>query len=188
MPPSAGTVGQAPAVLATFGRISDLPSLVAASGPVHGWDGTGALTPINPFATMFSGMGIQSTDGTEWYFPQRLTDDTGAVANGNANPAQSVLDVHATMGQDLPHNLRIYAFGAHLGGQGVLHGPATGPAIQYPRRQPDVDQPPEHLRPQRPGRRLLQQRLLQEPGSVPEESRRSLTVDRNAGRLCHGLG
>jgi hypothetical protein len=31
-----------------------------------------------------------------------------------------VLDVHATMGQDLPHNLRIYAFGAHLSGQGVL--------------------------------------------------------------------
>jgi pimeloyl-ACP methyl ester carboxylesterase len=93
---------------------------VAASGPVHGWDGTGALTPIKRFATMFSGMGIQNTDGTEWYFPQRLTDDTGAVANGNANPAQSVLDVHATMGHDLPHNLRIYAFGAHLGGQGVL--------------------------------------------------------------------
>ena len=29
-----------------------------------------------------------NVDGTEWYFPQRLTDDTGAVDNGNANPAQ----------------------------------------------------------------------------------------------------
>jgi pimeloyl-ACP methyl ester carboxylesterase len=93
---------------------------VAAAGPVHGWDGTGALTPIARFATMFSGAGIQSTDGTEWYFPQRLTDDTGAVANGNANPAQSVLDVNATKGHSLPPNLRIYAFGARLGGQGVL--------------------------------------------------------------------
>jgi pimeloyl-ACP methyl ester carboxylesterase len=106
------------------------PSLIAAqahlgqglatSGQVHGWNGAGALTPIRRFATMFSGEGIKSADGTEWYFPQRLTDDTGAVANGNANPAQSVLDVHATMGHALPKNLLIYAFGARLGGEGVL--------------------------------------------------------------------
>ena len=93
---------------------------LAARGPVHGWDGRGALTPINRFATMFSGLGVNDADGTEWYFPQRLTDDTGAVDNGNANPAQSVLDLDATMGHDLPRNLRIYAFGARLGGAGVL--------------------------------------------------------------------
>jgi len=93
---------------------------IAASGPVHGWNGAGALTPINRFATMFSGAGIENVDGTEWYFPQRLTDDTGAVDNGNANPAQSVLNVHATMGHDLPRGLLIYAFGARLGGAGVL--------------------------------------------------------------------
>ena len=106
------------------------PSLAAAqahlgqgmstSGPLHGWNGRGALTPIARFATMFSGVGVQNADGTEWYFPQRLTDDSGAVANGNANPAQDVLDVTATMGHDLPRSLRIYAFGAHLGGQGIL--------------------------------------------------------------------
>jgi hypothetical protein len=62
---------------------------------------------------------VNNADGTEWYFPQRLTDDTGAVANGNANPAQSVLDVDATMGHDLPKSLLIYAFGAHLGGAAV---------------------------------------------------------------------
>jgi len=93
---------------------------IAAAGPVHGWNGSGALTPIGRFATMFSGEGIQGADGTEWYFPQRLTDDTGAVANGNANPAQSVLDVDATMGHALPKDLLIYAFGARLGGQAVL--------------------------------------------------------------------
>jgi hypothetical protein len=93
---------------------------LSASGPLHGWNGAGALTPIARFAAMFSGVGIQNTDGTEWYFPQRLTDDGGAVANGNANPAQGVLDIDATMGHDLPHSLRIYAFGAHLGGQGIL--------------------------------------------------------------------
>ena len=32
---------------------------------------------------------MNGVDGTEWYFPQRLTDDTGAVDNGNANPAQT---------------------------------------------------------------------------------------------------
>ena len=93
---------------------------IAAAGPVHGWNGSGALTPIDRFATMFSGDGIQGVDGTEWYFPQRLTDDTGAVANGNANPAQGVLDVDATMGHALPKDLLMYAFGAHLGGQAVL--------------------------------------------------------------------
>ena len=68
---------------------------------------------------MFSGEGIQNANGTEWYFPQRLTDDTSAVDNGNANPAQSVLDVDATMGHSLPKNLLIYAFGARLGGASV---------------------------------------------------------------------
>jgi pimeloyl-ACP methyl ester carboxylesterase len=92
---------------------------IAAQGPVRGWNGTGALTPINRFATMFSGEGVQNANGTEWYFPQRLTDDTGAVDNGNANPAQSVLDVNATMGHHLPKTLLIYAFGARLGGASV---------------------------------------------------------------------
>ena len=90
------------------------------SSGVYGWDSTGALTPIQRFATMFSGYPILNADGTEWYFPQRLTDDTQAVGNGNANPAQAVLDVDTTMGHDLPQSLLIYAFGAHLGGQSVL--------------------------------------------------------------------
>ena len=106
------------------------PSLLAAQahlgqglttrGLIHGWNGTGALTPIKRFATMFSGYPMKSVDGTEWYFPQRLTDDTAVVDNGNANPAQSVLGVDATMGHALPKNLLIYAFGARLGGAGVL--------------------------------------------------------------------
>jgi hypothetical protein len=89
-------------------------------GPVHGWDGAGALTPLKRFATMFSGRGFARSDGTEWYFPQRLTDDTGAVGNGIANPAQRVLGVKATMGRRLPRMLRIYAFGAALGDSEVL--------------------------------------------------------------------
>jgi len=86
----------------------------------HTWDGTGALTPITRFAAMFAGQGVQDADGTEWYFPQRLADDTGAVGNGIANPAQQILDVKSTMGRHLPHSLLIYAFGTVLGKRAVL--------------------------------------------------------------------
>jgi hypothetical protein len=92
---------------------------ITTSGPVHGWDGTGALTPITRYTTMFSGAGMNNVDGTEWYFPQRLTDDTRAVNAGNASPAQNMLGLHATMGHMLPKNLLIYAFGAALGGPDV---------------------------------------------------------------------
>jgi pimeloyl-ACP methyl ester carboxylesterase len=113
-------VGTSPAsLIAAQGHLGKGVTKTATNG-LHGWDGTGALTPIKRFATMFSGIGINNVDGTEWYFPLRLTDDTRAVNNGLANPAQAVLDVHATMGRRLPHRLKIYAFGAALGGQGVL--------------------------------------------------------------------
>ena len=74
-----------------------------------GWNSAGALTPITRFAQMFAGWGLQGVDGSEWYFPQRLTDDTGAVGDGLANPAQQVLGVDATMGRQLPRGLKIYA-------------------------------------------------------------------------------
>ena len=93
---------------------------ISPVGPLHGWDGAGALTPITRFATMFSGLGVAGADGTEWYFPERLTIDSGAVGNGLAGPAQRVLGVEATMGRELPKRLLIYAFGARLGGAGVL--------------------------------------------------------------------
>ena len=90
------------------------------TGNPAGWDDAGALTPIDRYADMFSGWGIRGHDGTAWYHPMRLTIDSGAVADGNANPAQRILDVDATHGHDLPKGLRVYAFGAALGGAGVL--------------------------------------------------------------------
>jgi pimeloyl-ACP methyl ester carboxylesterase len=93
---------------------------LAASGDPRGWDDAGELTPIQRYAEMFSGTGLTSLDGTAWYHPQRLTIDSRVVAAGNANPGQSILDVRATHGDDLPKRLRIYAFGAALGGQRVL--------------------------------------------------------------------
>jgi hypothetical protein len=96
---------------------------LAASGDPRGWDRAGAITPVQRWASMLSGSGIQGADGSEWYFPMRLTIDTGAVGDGNANPAQQVLDVKAIHGDQV--NIPIYAFGAALGGQGVLDSATT---------------------------------------------------------------
>jgi hypothetical protein len=93
---------------------------LAASGDPRGWDDADELTPLDRYARLFAGAGLQGLDGTAWYHPQRLTIDAGAVAAGNRNPAQKVLDVRATHGDDLPRGLRIYAFGAALGGRRVL--------------------------------------------------------------------
>lgn len=93
---------------------------LATSGDPRDWDDAGALTPLQRFATMFSGWGLKGLDGTAWYHPQRLTDDAGAVAAGNANPAQAIMGVRAIHGRDLPRRLRLYAFGASLGGSRVL--------------------------------------------------------------------
>ncbi len=141
--PSLGqTSGLLPAALVPKQRASNLgqfgyalnvatspPTLAAAQAHLGtgltadgGWNGAGALTPIDRFAAMFSGADILAVDGSEWYFPQRLTDDTAVVNNGIANPAQSVLGVKSTMGDKLPTSLLIYAFGAKLGGQAVVNG------------------------------------------------------------------
>src|SRR5918997_1400926 len=93
---------------------------LAASGQPRGRERAGEPTPIRRYSAMFSGWGLRGLDGTAWYHPQRLTIDSGAVAAGNANPAQDILDVRATHGDDLPRRLRIYAFGASLGGDRVL--------------------------------------------------------------------
>ncbi len=68
---------------------------------------------------MLAGKGVQGTDGSEWYFPQRLTIDSAAVNQGIDNDAQHVYGEHATHGKDLPKRLLMYAFGA-AGGQRIL--------------------------------------------------------------------
>jgi pimeloyl-ACP methyl ester carboxylesterase len=80
---------------------------------LHGWNGEGALTPVGRYADMLAGAGLQ-VSGSEWYFPARLTLDTGAVGNGLANPAQEVLGLHSTMGTDLPKTLQILAIDSEL--------------------------------------------------------------------------
>jgi hypothetical protein len=99
----------------SFAAQAHLGRLDTAVSPA-GWSRNGAITPIDRYAAMLSGAGLP-VDGTEWYFPQRLTDDTGAIDQGNANPAQKVLDVHATLGHHLPRRLKMYAFGAYGGSE-----------------------------------------------------------------------
>jgi hypothetical protein len=70
---------------------------------VHTWNGEGALTPIRRYAEMLSGAGIRGADGTEWYFPERLTIDTGAVAEGNANPPRKSSASTRSTGTNCPN-------------------------------------------------------------------------------------
>jgi pimeloyl-ACP methyl ester carboxylesterase len=98
---------------------------LADAGDPKGWDDANELTPLRRYAQAFSGWGLKGLDGTAWYHPLRLTIDAGAVAAGNANPAQKVLGVHATHGKDLPKGIKIYAFGASLGGTRILSAAKT---------------------------------------------------------------
>jgi pimeloyl-ACP methyl ester carboxylesterase len=91
----------------------------AESGDPRPWV-SDEITPIQRFAQMFAGWGLPGLDGTAWYHPLRLTIDAGAVADGNDNPAQDVLDVDAIHGDDLAKSLRILVFGAALGNQRVI--------------------------------------------------------------------
>ncbi len=86
----------------------------AEADGLHGWNGSGALTPVSRYAEMLSGTGLLFADGTEWYFPERLTIDTGAVDEGNANPGQEVLGEHAIHGHELPKSLKIIAIDTEL--------------------------------------------------------------------------
>lgn len=86
----------------------------AEADGLHGWNGTGALTPVPRYAEMLSGTGLLFADGTEWYFPERLTIDTGAIDEGNPNPGQEVLGEHAIHGHELPKSLKIIAIDTEL--------------------------------------------------------------------------
>jgi pimeloyl-ACP methyl ester carboxylesterase len=105
----------------------------AEADGLHGWNGTGALTPVDRYAEMLAGAGLKES-GSEWYFPARLTLDTGAVGNGLANPAQEVLGLHATQGEHLPKALRILAIDSeldtHFAGGGTVLNEAEALATQ----------------------------------------------------------
>jgi pimeloyl-ACP methyl ester carboxylesterase len=90
---------------------------LADSGDPRPWVDAELVT-VERAARMFSG--AESMDGTAWYHPQRLSIDSGAVNGGIANPAQDLLDVHATHGTEL--DLPIYALQTQFGAGRVLAG------------------------------------------------------------------
>ncbi len=106
----------------------------AETDGLHGWNGEGNLTPVHRYAEMLAGTGLRDASGSEWYFPARLTLDTGAVGNGLENPAQKVLGLHSTMGDDLPTSLHILAIDSELdklfGGGGTTLNEAEALAAQ----------------------------------------------------------
>jgi len=111
----ASDVATSPANLTAF-QVHD--GHLAATGNPRTWARAGALTPVGRYARMLFGATVHGADGSAWYHPLRLTIDAGAVANGNRNPAQKVLDVRAIHGDDV--HLPMYAFAAALGGHRVI--------------------------------------------------------------------
>ncbi len=107
-------VGTSPPNLAAAQVHAGAGLVEQGAGEPYAWDGTGAITPIERYAQMLSGAGVKEADGSEWYFPERLTLDTGAVGNGINNPAQAVLGEHAIHGTELPTSLHILAINSEL--------------------------------------------------------------------------
>ena len=132
---------------------------------LYGWNGEGALTPLQRYAEMLSGAGIRDANGTEWYFPERLTIDTGAVAEGNANPAQKVLDETRSSGTNCPtrsRSSRSTPNSTKPGRRPTLDAAETlADAVGDPEGEPDADRRGGNLRAQRPRGRVSEQRILQ---------------------------
>ena len=86
---------------------------------------------------MFSGAGVTNADGTEWYFPQRLSDDLGRGRQRDAQPRAAGARAQGRgWAESCPHSLRIYAFGAALGGRLILdEAAALARQSHIPRRQ-----------------------------------------------------
>ena len=109
-------VGTSPVNLAAAQVHAGTGIMEAGPGEPWVWNGTGALTPIQRYAEMLSGSGpaLSGADGSEWYFPERLTIDTGAVADGNANPARRSSARMRSTGSELPTSLHILAISSEL--------------------------------------------------------------------------
>lgn len=88
---------------------------LADSGDPRPWQ-DGELVTVARAASVFAG--ISGMDGSSWYHPSRLSLDAAAVNGGLKNPAQDLLDVHATHGRDV--KLPIYAFATSLGSTRVI--------------------------------------------------------------------
>jgi len=83
---------------------------LASSGEPRGWK-NGELGTATRAARVFAER--NGMDGTSWYHPSRLSIDSGAINNGNANPAQAVFGIKATKGTKV--KVPMYSFDTSLG-------------------------------------------------------------------------
>jgi hypothetical protein len=90
---------------------------LAAQGDPRGWVDDGRV-PLRRAATMLAG--VDDIDGTEWYFPIRLTIDGGTTNGGVAAPAQELVGVRSTHAADL--DLPIFALETSFGAGRVIPG------------------------------------------------------------------
>lgn len=88
---------------------------LAASGATRDWV-DGELGTVGRAARLFSG--IRGMDGTSWYHPVRLSDDSRAINNGIRTPAQKVLGDRSVHGHAV--KLPMYAIETSLGAGRVL--------------------------------------------------------------------
>ncbi len=157
---------------------------------LYGWNSEGALSPIHRYAEMLGGADFKNADGDEWYFPERLTIDTGAVADGNYNEAQELLGEHAIHGHELPHSMKILAISSELDKPGFN----TLEAASTLAEQSGI--PPENLTliakeheyahndpaAAEPGGEHRRQRLLRGAGAVPGRRRLRPAADSRGAR------
>jgi pimeloyl-ACP methyl ester carboxylesterase len=107
-------VGTSPPNLAAAQVHAGSGLIETAPGQPWAWNPAGAITPVQRYAQMLSGAGVTGADGSEWYYPERLTIDSAGVGNGIMNPAQSVLGENAIHGSELPTSLHILAINSEL--------------------------------------------------------------------------
>ena len=94
---------------------------LAASGDPRGWDDAGELTPLRRYARMFSGWGLQGTRRHRVVPPAAADDRLGRRGRGQRQPgAERCSTCARRTATTCRGSLRIYAFGAALGGQRVL--------------------------------------------------------------------
>ena len=135
------------------------------------------------------GNGLHGLDGTAWYHPQRLTLDSRAVApRAIANPAQDVLDVHATHGHNLPSDSRSTPSARRSAAPRVPGGrDDPRPAVEHPAREPAAPRPARHLRAQRPELGVPRQRVHRQPDPVPHERRAPMIASAPVGSRASAL-
>ena len=116
---------------------------LAQSGDVRGWV-DGGVTPVSRLAAFAARSPV---NGTEWFFPRRLTLDVDAASPLRQTKAAKLLGLRLEHAKRI--KLPLYAFQTELTDGGVLRGARALKAMSRIKRATLVDGAPEqsHLDP-----------------------------------------